>query len=765
MSNINANRFVIGWENLDTSPDYDYNDIKQTVLDHDGLITLTLQFESEDFNGIKTYRIFALNNASIDIITEYGDNILTDRMFIYKNNSLIHYVDMSPSYLYDLKNISVLAGDEIKLRIQSPSGLDIYQWDFWSDSRSRANLIEIDESYSVNGDREIYSPLIYQETYNFLPFSLKIESAVSLDGDLPFSLNATNDFNLKKWIDDLSNPKEFSFETHNNHFYVDILSRDKSGIKMDNVRFEDKIYGYNNLDNIFYTPRFSWGIESSEDVSEYNTFWGGNSNNLLVKFKYYEDKLEKDIEIELDSEPYSILRTNKSFYITNYDTLNIFKRGAQLEKDKVLLNNDNDVFAIEHDGFIWTTQSYYGKIIKRNISDLSIAEEYSGFDAPKKIIYSIFHKCFFVMGTNILWKFDNGQKQAVYEIKDYYIKDFDISTDGKICILFHGLNNQYIRVINPDLYSFSLNEELKEFSASFCKYCDGGIFYILVEKNNSEINYNISHYIFNLNSNNLKTIDEELEKTITTTTTTKGEIEGKISIIYPSENSEIIKGQSVEVLWASSESITDLVSISLFKGGSFLQTIELKVFNNGVYSWMVPIDLEDGIDYQIEVKWLSLSDADDNKDVSSYFSILSESIAETILPISSQATGIDYNSYKNQIAIMLRNGLFGYFDLNDMLFYGLFDTGFSSFNCFSLSNLYRSSATNIKKIRVFVGSQPCLNNKWDSGEVDNNNYIYYGGGKNLKNGEIYYWNIQFYEENKGWSDVQTKQFTMPKKGV
>ena len=109
------------------------------------------------------------------------------------------------------------------------------------------------------------------------------------------------------------------------------------------------------------------------------------------------------------------------------------------------------------------------------------------------------------------------------------------------------------------------------------------------------------------------------------------------------------------------------------------------------------------------------------------------------------------------------NGVMSLFDMINYKWAGNFDSNVSG-NILSMaiqdSNI---QITNFNtKARVFVGSQPYLNDKWDSGVVDTGlNYMYYGGGNNLTPGNKYYMNLQTYTDIYGWSEVQTKEFTMP----
>lgn len=66
------------------------------------------------------------------------------------------------------------------------------------------------------------------------------------------------------------------------------------------------------------------------------------------------------------------------------------------------------------------------------------------------------------------------------------------------------------------------------------------------------------------------------------------------------------------------------------------------------------------------------------------------------------------------------------------------------------------------KVRIFVGSQERSSDMWDSGEISTSLTSMYYGGKCLMPGKKYYVNIQVYSDKDGWSEVQTKEFIMPK---
>ena len=67
------------------------------------------------------------------------------------------------------------------------------------------------------------------------------------------------------------------------------------------------------------------------------------------------------------------------------------------------------------------------------------------------------------------------------------------------------------------------------------------------------------------------------------------------------------------------------------------------------------------------------------------------------------------------------------------------------------------------RVRIWVGSDMYLSDKWDSGEILTSlKSMYYGGGHNLEAGKEYYAHIQTYSDAEGWGSVQVVSFIMPK---
>lgn len=67
------------------------------------------------------------------------------------------------------------------------------------------------------------------------------------------------------------------------------------------------------------------------------------------------------------------------------------------------------------------------------------------------------------------------------------------------------------------------------------------------------------------------------------------------------------------------------------------------------------------------------------------------------------------------------------------------------------------------KMRIFVGSRPWSNDRWDSGEVETpKTSVVYGGGNNLKPGQKYFLHVLIHYLRNGWSAPQISEFIVPK---
>jgi hypothetical protein len=649
--------------------------------------------------------------------------------------------------------------------------------------------------------RELYLSLIQQGNNNLLPFSCIVEQGQSSGNFINFELESAqsyfdssvliNNLTKKSALQDSDTyiPQEDSNIDHNNIFHVELIAKDSSGISKYNVRAQEELYEYEDFKDSFNIPKFSWSNElfsNSETTIENNhgSVWIGDSTNKLRHLHYTSDSVKQVYAMDAEAEPHTIIfEKNKSntFLTTRNSLTNLSiddfwktetidnQTATGIESEIVtnlsIGNSNQDVMGLIENDKLWSLQSYYGKAIERDPVTLEIIEEYTGFDAPHKIIWSKYHQAYFVAGTYILWKFVDGNKTAIYSVKDYKIADIDVAPSGHICLILDSDNDDIIRILKPNLYGIALNQTISDGTARFCKYCDQGIFYILVESY-SVSTYVFSSYLFNTKNNTLEVIEEIAEISTTTTTTTPAITANKVEVIYPILDDYVNIGEEIEILWNSTESTTDKVKIELYKGGNLYSTIITETNNNGIYKWKVPKSIVEASDYQVKITWIAATDFPANSDMGGNF-IISSAVTTTTTTTKSNyhSIGIGFNSKRRHVVNVLNNGLVGYANLNDKMFYGLYqvdESDISDVTCMAVRDDLFQKVSNVSAIRVFVGSEEYLSDKWDSGIIETDkNSIYYGGGDNLTPGETYFVNIQVRDET-GWSGVQTKEWIMPK---
>lgn len=87
---------------------------------------------------------------------------------------------------------------------------------------------------------------------------------------------------------------------------------------------------------------------------------------------------------------------------------------------------------------------------------------------------------------------------------------------------------------------------------------------------------------------------------------------------------------------------------------------------------------------------------------------------------------------------------------------------FATCSMISDQNVSQQAVAPQESVRVFVGSRPWSNDRWDSGEIASNKQsILYGGGDNLVPGQQYWVHISVKSRGQ-WSSPQIKPFIVPK---
>lgn len=645
----------------------------------------------------------------------------------------------------------------------------------------------------------IQQAIIEQNHHDLIPFLIRIDNGFSNDGSqIKFILSTERDSYLnydeivspsaqtettnKAYVPDNAN----GYYMHEPQFYVDMLiPSSPSGIRNNSARADNEKYQDESVTYRFKTPKFSWSnktqlANASSSVVTTNmdnatgSVWLGTENKTLHQFQYNANAVSEAYSLTLDSkiEDITFDPLSSVCLITTYD--NIYKYLLDhylnqsgdyvltLAQDYVLYNDSNEKIVLIDNDTVWSVQSYEGKITQRNKDDLAPIQEIEGFDAPFKIIKSSFHDCYFVAGTSILWQVQGTTKTAIYSMSGYNIADFTESKNGEVCLALNGTDDSFVRILDRNFFRILYNYRTTE-TVLKCSFADPYI-YAVSENKISDSSIATTHHTFN-------TLNGQSSVYETTNTITEQDESSSeniavdvIELDYPNGGETLLLGETVEIKWRSSESVTDKVKITLLKGGQIFSTITSSTDNTGIYGWKVPDTLPISPDYRIRVTWITTPEDIANSDISSAVFSISDTIpssSEEIIPLAS-IVDVGHDSVNNQIVLVLREGHIGFFDLSNQLFNGWFSTTIEDINCASVKNERRKIFNTVSKVRIFVGTQPNLNNMWDSGVIEAHmTSMYYGGGDNLVSGETYYVNIQVYSSNTGWSEVQTQSFKMP----
>jgi len=77
-----------------------------------------------------------------------------------------------------------------------------------------------------------------------------------------------------------------------------------------------------------------------------------------------------------------------------------------------------------------------------------------------------------------------------------------------------------------------------------------------------------------------------------------------LTVVTPDSTSVWEMGTSQDITWTSTGTISD-VKIELYKDGDLERVIIASTTNGGSFDWIIPTDLDDGIDYQIRISDVS----------------------------------------------------------------------------------------------------------------------------------------------------------------
>ena len=301
---------------------------------------------------------------------------------------------------------------------------------------------------------------------------------------------------------------------HQSTFYVDVITKDNSGVKKVRTHVEPNKYEFEEPDNVFIVPRFSWdntlrGASNAASLSYDGTFWVGSENGNLSKIGYGNNSGSILHTIDVSSYIGNVMFAygNNRMYASTDSSLSLYYVENYVDRDEVsfIYSNVNSerTSMVLYDSNVWSTQTYFGNVVILEKDTMVEIKRYTGLDGPFKIVKSEFHQGNIVAGAHILWLIEGDVKTAIYEVNDYRITDFDVSPDGKICLLLDGDSYDVIRILERDGYKFIWNQKIETETLRYCKYIDAGKFFIFSEISTTGTPYSAFTYIFDTNKKTL----------------------------------------------------------------------------------------------------------------------------------------------------------------------------------------------------------------------------------------------------------------------
>ena len=575
-----------------------------------------------------------------------------------------------------------------------------------------------------------------------------------------------------------------------NPLYVDVIASNASGYLQASLA-QGIVSGYNTEQNVYATPRFSWDMQvfvpvektgetpettpttdtKKPEILQYTTSMVGINSQKIFQVAMNAEKSKALATTTLAFVPTGMatygsrlyLSSNSDFYCYSVDTyltgkstytstINLIQQWVNPQNAKVVCRHNNEIWGVTD------TQ-----VIKFNEA-FEVAQIFYGAKQPQKVMWSSYHQTYFVSTTTTLYSIRGDNLLEIYWIKGGTLVDFSVASNGNLAMLWRMSDHDILRVVNHDARQIINNLSCAVNSLDRVVFDDKSVVYVW-QTIGSTVNAETQKYIYKGNiiygTNTLLTSAVNAQVLSPVTDTTNADV--TIGLLTPLKNQGFIYGDTVDIKWTSNKSTGDKISLELLKDGELYYVIENSVENSGDYKWIVPSTLEGSTKYTIRATWLSLNPNTANVSVSPVFAIAATASALGQTPsVSPVVTNMGWDGKSQNIIMVWSSGVMGYFNIKTTAFYGLFDVGAKQFIDAAPMNAIPYLYDNFSKVRVFVGSAPRLNDKWDSGEVATTlSSIYYGGGNNLVGGNTYYVNIQVYSAVWGWSNIQTQTFTMP----
>lgn len=492
-----------------------------------------------------------------------------------------------------------------------------------------------------------------------------------------------------------------------------------------------------------------------------------NSQFAVKNVSIFQNKVVENVSVDLSETIYNVFMDGNSFmYVSGQEYLYKYSIGNYPESGKLSFaeevkkfNPNQDVIIAGNSESILSTQTYLGNVITRDKDSLEQIDVFEGIGSPFKGQWSSYHNAYFVAGQNSLWKIDTV-KDRVFAIEGYKIKDFAVNPYGQIAMVLSSGGTHLIKVIGSDLYKNIINIDFNTGPIPGIIWA-GSVFYSVHELPAETDKYNGEAVIIDPSDKTytITKIDAVIQKDALTKPTTTNKT---IDIVYPVGGETLAADKEYEIEWISNKGVSEFVSISLNKSGEQRLIISAKTENSGKFKWKIPKEIELSNKYSIGITWLSSSQNSENSDESEYFVISDTEASPEEVSSSDSVSGMSYDKVSDSVIFAFKSGHIGLHAISSNKTYGLFVSGSPAINGVIASNDTIKQFNDVDKVRIFVGSERYLSDKWDSGVVETNlTSMYYGGGNNLTRGEKYYVHIQVHSAKYGWSDIQINEFIMP----
>jgi hypothetical protein len=372
------------------------------------------------------------------------------------------------------------------------------------------------------------------------------------------------------------------------------------------------------------------------------------------------------------------------------------------------------------------------------------SETFGLFDRPQKAVWSAHHRRLFVLGERAAYTLDpeDGAHRTFYASETHRLADLDVATDGHVLLLLQPLGGQrsYARIMRPDLVGIRMG--IRSVASQFQR----GVF---LQQGKALVAGEI----------NLAAL-ESSSSSSSSASSSQSESESSPSFSESSSSSTESSSSSHSGTTSSSSSGADFAAVRFYLldyrnatvtsqeagvSGSIVALLQADTWDRFALAVSAGGDvLAVPTGRLARQHAFGAGGAAFDGDVDA-----SESSAE------SESAGRSSSS----------SGLAGEIILHGVANLGIGVTA-AALGAHAGPSPGASppdpAAQTQALVRVFVGSRPWQNDRWDSGVLaTSKTSVLYGGGDNLEPGQSYWVHILTSHDGKRWSRPQIKKFIVP----